>query len=273
MKLLKPYLRSKQFGNVKAFNFGMGLFGPPYMTVWCFIADGIMIDTGISRMKQQALEIARSCKPESILLTHYHEDHSGNAAAISNDMGIDVFGHPYTVNKLSRPYPIYYYQHLMWGKAFPLRLKPHETIYETGSLRFRPVFTPGHSKDHTVFLEETNGWLFSGDLYIGDKIKYFRTDENFHDQLASLKHINTLDFDSLFCAHRPVMTGGKEAIQRKIDYLEEFSGSVKTLHDKGYSSTEITRTLNTGDDTFVKWITLKNACFSNMVQSALSYVA
>jgi len=40
-----------------------------------------------------------------------------------------------------------------------------------------PVHTPGHAKDHTIYFLQDAGVLFSGDLYLADKIKFFRSDE------------------------------------------------------------------------------------------------
>ena len=158
----------------------------------------------------------------------------------------------------------------MWGKSDPVDLRPIESVIESKYCRFRPIHTPGHSKDHTVYLEENNGYLFSGDLFIGERIKFFRADECIEEQLLSLKKIATIDFDALFCAHRPMITKGKEAIGRKLDYLENFYGSVKAMTDKGQNLREIIKKLYRRDDRLVKWITLNNACFANMVRSAYS---
>ncbi|MDA8140255.1 MAG: MBL fold metallo-hydrolase [Desulfobacteraceae bacterium] len=240
------------------------------MTAWCYQLDGVMIDTGIRHLRAAILESVRDAKPEFILITHYHEDHSANTGAIHTTLGIPVYGNPLTAKKLSAPFKLRPYQYLMWGRSDPVDIDIHAPIHDTGRCRFRPIHTPGHSKDHTVYLEEKQGYLFSGDLFLGERIKYFRADECLADQLISLKKVLALDFDALFCAHRPLMEKGKEAIQRKLDFLENFKGSVSDLKNKGLSLKAVIKQLDTGEDRPVKWLTLNNVSFANMVKSAYS---
>ena len=132
-----------------------------------------------------------------------------------------------------------------------------------------PVHTPGHSRDHTVYLEENHGWLFSGDLYLGEKIKYFRSDEKFKDQIDSIKTVLEYDFDALFCAHNPVPEKGKARLVKKLSFLEELYGEVKRLCLKGYSEKAIVKALGNKKDKLVKFVTLGNVSFAQMVRSAM----
>ena len=257
-----------RFGEVLGYNSGIGLAGPPLMTAWCYLLDGVLIDSGITHLRQAVVASVQEDKPECLLLTHHHEDHSGNAAAIRRALGIPAFAHPLTVEKMRAPSRIRPYQHLMWGQSEPATLAVHAPVHESGQSRFRPIHTPGHSRDHTVYLEENRGYLFSGDLFLGERIKFFRADEDLGDQLASLKKALTLDFDVLFCAHRPLMQNGKQALSNKLAFLEDFSGTVQDLKRKGMRLEAVTHHLDRHEDRLVKWLTLKNACFANMVRSA-----
>ena len=158
----------------------------------------------------------------------------------------------------------------MWGKAEQVKIAPLPDCIDTGCYRFIPVHTPGHCKDHTVYLETQNGWLFSGDLYLGDRIKYFRSDEIFSDQMDSLKTVLTLDFNALFCGHNPIPKGGKDRLAAKLAFLEDFYGRVTDLNQKGLTESEIIARLDLKQDRLVKWVTLGNACFANMVRSVLT---
>ncbi len=268
--IYRRYSTTKRLGEVQGFNFGVGIIGPPFMTAWCYYIDGLLIDTGISILRKQAVETICEYKPDKIALTHHHEDHSGNASAISKRLSIPVYGHPYGQKKLQTKYPINCYQHLLWGKSEPVEINLFKDIIETENHQFIPVHTPGHSKDHTVFIEKNKGWLFSGDLYLGNKIKFFRKDEVFSDQLTSLKKILTYDFDTIYCAHNPQLSGGKNCIKQKLDFLENFSGTILNLHNKGFTEKEIIKTLDKSNDKFVKILTVKNACFENMIKSVLN---
>lgn len=258
-----------KFGDIEGYQLGYGPIGKPLMSVFLYVIDGIVIDSGQSHMRRYIVEQLRGKSLEQLLLTHHHEDHSGNAAAIGNALGIPIFGHPLTVKKMRKRFRIQPYQHIIWGRSQPASLLPLPTIIQSNRYRFRPIHTPGHSKDHTVFIVESEGWLFSGDLYLGDRIKYFRSDENIATQITSLKTILNYQFDSLFCAHNPAQTGAREHLKRKLDYLENICGTVRELGEKGLSENEIVQKMDKGNDRWVKCITLGNASFANMIRSAI----
>jgi glyoxylase-like metal-dependent hydrolase (beta-lactamase superfamily II) len=263
--------RKKIFGPITACQFGYSPIGPPLMSVYMYVVDGVIIDTAQSHMRAEVIGMLKdSAAIERILLTHYHEDHSGNAAAIRRKFSAEVLGHPLTAEKMNGRLNILPYQHLVWGKADRVPVTPLPGCIDTGSCRFMPVHTPGHSKDHTVYLETRNGWLFSGDLYLGERIKYFRSDEKFSNQLDSLKTVLTLDFDGLFCGHHPIPKGGKARLAAKLAFLEDFYGQVMDLNRKGQGESEIIARLDLKQDRLVKWVTMGNACFANMVRSVLT---
>jgi glyoxylase-like metal-dependent hydrolase (beta-lactamase superfamily II) len=150
---------------------------------------------------------------------------------------------------------------------------PLTGVIETERFSLLPIKTPGHSKDHIVFLEKQHGWLFAGDLYLGERIKYFRSDERLGDQIASLKKVLQFEFDALFCAHNPCLTNGKSKIKNKLQFLEDFNGQVKTLAAKGFSEKAVIKALDPGTDRFIKWITMGNVSYANMVRSAFASIA
>jgi glyoxylase-like metal-dependent hydrolase (beta-lactamase superfamily II) len=189
---------------------------------------------------------------------------------ISSRHAIPVMAHPLTAEKLRFGFPILPYQRLVWGKAPAVAITPLEGSVETNHFTFTLVHTPGHSKDHIAFFEKQRGWLFSGDLYLGERIKFFRSDEAFCDQIVSLKKIMTLDFDALFCAHSPCLKSGKQKIKNKLQFLEDLYGDVRKLLEKGYSDKTIIKTLDRKNDRGIKWLTMGNVSFANMIRSALS---
>ena len=122
-------------------------------------------------------------------------------------------------------------------------VSPYPDRTEVGALSFLPIHTPGHSKDHTVYLEEQHGWLFSGDLYLGDRIKFFRSDERIGEQIASLEKVLTFDFDALFCGHRPRPEGGRAHLERKLDFLGSLHATVSEWVRQGLPERTIVRRL------------------------------
>ena len=251
---------------------GYGPIGPPLMSVFLYVVDGVVIDTGQHHMGGAVAGLLKNKDLKRIALTHHHEDHSGNAALIGHLHKIPVCGHPLTAAKLKMGFAIRPYQKIVWGKARPVEVAALPEVVESDRFAFTPVHTPGHSKDHTVFIEKKQGWLFSGDLYIGERIKFFRSDERFCDQIASLKKVLELDFDTLFCGHNPSLTDGKLKIRKKLQFLEDLYGNIKELVEKGYSDKAVIKALDPKNDRLVKWVTLGNASFANLLRSAMASI-
>ncbi|MFZ5562493.1 MAG: MBL fold metallo-hydrolase [Thermodesulfobacteriota bacterium] len=259
--------KEKKFGPVTAWEAGFGPVGPPLMTVHVYLAGRVLIDTGQRHMRPVIVAALAGKRIETILLTHHHEDHSGNARVLAEQHGARVFGHSLAAEKLSAGYTIFPYQHLIWGKADPVTVEPLPPVIDAGGFELLPVHTPGHSRDHTVFLDRANGRLFSGDLYLGDRIKYFRADERFGDQLDSLRRVLALDFDWLLCAHRPCIGNGREHLARKLNYLEELQGEVRDLLAKGCGEREVILRMKEREVRMIKWICMGNVSFANIIRA------
>jgi len=267
MRLFKSY----DFKGIKGYQLGWSLFGSPLMTVYCYASDDFMVDTGQSHMQNESLGIAENHHIKRIFLTHHHEDHSGNAAAIKQELGVKVFGHPMTMEKMSNRSHILPYQRYIWGKSKPLSMEPVLETIKTALGNMVPVHTPGHSKDHTIYLLEEKGILFSGDLYLGDKIKFFRVDEDIGAQIASLKKVAALDFKTLLCSHHPKLENGKQHIKRKLGFLENLYGNIMHLWQKGIREKEIFARLYLKEDYFIKYFCFGNVSMMNGVKSVVRH--
>ena len=265
-------IKADQFDSVQMIQLGYSPLGSPLMSVFMYMVDGLLIDTAQHHMAKTVGGLLAEKSLIGIILTHHHEDHSGNAAMISRRHAIPVMAHPLAAEKLRHGFPIPPYQHLVWGKAPPVKISLLPDTVETDQYAFTPIHTPGHSKDHTVFLEKKNGWLFSGDLYLGEHIKFFRSDEHLCNQIDSLKKVLALDFDILFCAHNPCLNRGKQKIRNKLQFLEDLYGNIRKLAEQGHSEKAVIKALDPKNDRVVKWFTLGNVSFANMVRSALSSI-
>lgn len=248
---------------------GYGPFYPPLVTSFLYYLDGILIDTGMSRMRNGVSAMLEGFSIQTIALTHHHEDHSGNAAFLSALHGASVVGHPVTVEKMKNGFTILPYQKIGSGRALPVKMDILPDRLETDHFILEPVYTPGHSRDHTCFIERNMGWLFSGDLYLSSEIRFFRSDECMEDLIQSIKKILTEDFSVLFCSHNPVLSHGKEALKRKLQYLEDFTGEVKLMAGSGMDEKEILRIKKMRGNRQVKFFTCGNLCSEHMVRSAI----
>lgn len=254
---------------VTAFELGYGILGRPLMNVLCYVVGDCLIDAGQTRMAVAMRTLIKDHPVNRILLTHHHEDHSGNAAMLAKACGAAVLGHPQTAYKMKHIRAILPYRHLIWGQSRPVDVLPLPAEVATERYRFVPIHTPGHSKDHTVYLEAQHGWLFSGDLYLGERIKFFRSNERIEEQIQSLQAVLQYDFEVLFCAHNPVLKDGRRRLQRKMAYLEEICGKVGELLSKGLPEKEIIRRMDPHRDRLVKFVTMGTASCANMIRSAI----
>lgn len=267
------YLRQQCFGPVQGYEVGIAPTGKPIKSVYLYTIGSIVIDTGPHHLRKQVAAMLEGSKIATILLTHHHEDHSGNAAQLQKQLGAPVYLHAYGVNKLSQGFTILPYQHLLFGKAPALSAQPCPEIIEDEKLTLRAIHTPGHSRDHTVYFAADEGWLFSGDLWVGEKIQFFRVDEHIDQQIESLRKIAALDFEALFCGHRPCIENGRTLIRRKLDYLVSFRQQVIDLYRQGLDVGEIARRLRTKNDLAVRLFTMGNASFAHMVRSSVNTLA
>lgn len=240
----------------------------PLMSVRCYAVDGLLIDTGLFAKRRAILAFARERGVLRCAVTHHHEDHSNNAVNLLG-AGIAVHGAADTAARVGRGFVTYPYQRLVWGRARPAALAPLPDALETARHRFEVLAAPGHCDDQVVFYERSEGWLFSGDAFLGERIRLFRRDEDFERTVQTTRRLAELDFDALFCAHRPVPTGGRAAMRRKLQHLEDIGGEARRLHAQGLGVREIARRLLGGTPLTTWFLTLGDASAENLVRAIL----
>jgi len=206
---------------------------------------------------------------EKVLLTHHHEDHSGNGARISRHFGVPVYIHSMGIEPIKKGFPVRLYQRIFWGRPTPFTPSPTPEWIETDSgHHLKPIHTPGHAPDHVCFLEPDKKWLFTGDLFLATRPKLFRADENLAREIESLKTILTYDFQTVFCAHKGVVPDGYSLLEKKLDYFTGLVHEVKAMHSEGRSVVEITHQLFGKKDS-IGMISFKHICCENLIRECL----
>ncbi|MGB6406999.1 MAG: MBL fold metallo-hydrolase, partial [Planococcus donghaensis] len=62
--------------------------------VFLFLVDGMLIDTGAEKMQDDLKEELAKLSFDQVVLTHHHEDHTGNAAWIQQHFQVPFYIHP-----------------------------------------------------------------------------------------------------------------------------------------------------------------------------------
>lgn len=260
-----------QHGPVRGYRFG---YSPVRwvraVPVWCYYLDGLLIDTAQRNMQREVLQTFANHQIDRIALTHFHEDHSGNAAALRDQHQCPVLAGPLTGERIAQPFPLQAYERFWFGAigACPDAL-PLPKALETGSYRLQPIPTLGHSDDHHVFLETKEGWLFAGDFYIGN-LKIFRRGEDIYQMIDSTRYILTYDFDVVFCGHNPVLKNGRRAVEQKLQYLETMVERVLAAYERGKRGPALLRVAGLQEQWWLRAFTANDVSATYLVDSILT---
>lgn len=245
--------------------------------VWCYKLDNTLIDTAQRHCQADVLATFASQPLEQIVLTHFHEDHSGNATALARQHNCPVLTGDLTAQRIATSFSLLPYERFWFGAidacsekvGVVIRRLPAEIV--VGDYRLKPIFTPGHSDDHHVLLEPREGWLFAGDFYVGN-LKIFRRGENIYQMIDSTRAVLQHDFDTVFCGHNPVLKHGKAAIARKLTYLETVVERVQAGAKRGLRRQGLMRAAGLREQWGVKVFTQNDVGADYIVQSVLNDV-
>ena len=218
-----------------------GIF-PYKLNICLYIADGLLIDTGSAAILKKTKFLLKK-NINCVALTHVHEDHTGAAAWIKENLKIPVYLNKNSIAEASMRSRLPLYRKLVWGDRDGFAADPMPTFIETEKFKFDVIDAPGHHKDHVVFHEKSMGWLFTGDLYVSRRQVVAFKDENINDAINSIKKILNLDFDTIFCGHSGVHKNGRKKLQSKLDYFVKLQDEVRDLEKEGLGYKDINRRL------------------------------
>ncbi|MEL6650189.1 MAG: MBL fold metallo-hydrolase [Bacteroidota bacterium] len=235
----------------------------------CYLIDGLLIDTSMRHARGELEEFLLRRTLRQCVLTHHHEDHSGNADYLQKRFGVPIFGAPMTKSILAEGVPVLPYQRLFFGKPEIAHLHKMEDMLSTDHYSFQMIPSPGHARDHQCLYEPDEGWLFAGDIYLNDKIKVFKSLESVSQQIRTIKRLLTLDFDVLFCAHNPRLQNGKQHLANKLAYLQDFEGQVQRSAKQGKSYRQIAKELDMREKWSFRLLSGGDVSLKNMIQSVL----
>ena len=194
----------------------------------------VIIDTGYPGGRPSLASALERAPVRGALLTHHHEDHAGNVHWLA-DNGVPVGMSNDTAVILSKLPRIGLYRRFTWGAmpAFSSDAPP----FHDASLSL--IATPGHCPDHHVVFDRETGTLFSGDLFLGVRIKIAHWYESPSQQVRSLRACIAMQPSRVFCAHRGLLPSGVAMLTAKADWMEDMIGRVLRLSEQGLDATSI----------------------------------
>ncbi|NIV99244.1 MBL fold metallo-hydrolase, partial [Candidatus Saccharibacteria bacterium] len=204
---------------------------------------------------------------QRVLITHHHEDHSGNGRFIQTTFDAPVMAPASGQKLISDGYPLQFYRRVIWGKPPLFEAEPlPEVVDLDGGLTVHSLAAPGHSEDMTCLWIPERGWMFGGDIFVSGKPRFSRQDEDQNLEIESLRKILNYEFDTLFCGHRGVVKNGYREIKKKLDYLESLKEQVQELYYSGESVEEI-RNRILGKEGWMSWVTAFHFSKENIIRA------
>jgi glyoxylase-like metal-dependent hydrolase (beta-lactamase superfamily II) len=246
------------------------LFGRPVREVSAYAFADLLIDTGPPATAPRLVAWARGGPVRRVLLTHHHEDHIGGAAALAEELRLPVLGPAGAVPIFAEGLRMPLYRRIVWrGQPRTFRAEPLGETVEGEGYRLLVIPTPGHAFSHVCFFEEGRRWLFSGDLYVHDRVKLLRRIEDVWQHVDSLKRVLALEPELLICDHAGVLEHAQERLRRKIQYWEELAGQARRLREQGLSAEEIARRL-LGPEVLLTYLSLGDFSKRNLIRGLLA---
>jgi len=159
-------IESKSYGEVLQIRMSRYPDFPSGMWVCAYLIDGLLVDSGPAHTAQELTDFLKDRGVKTVVNTHYHEDNISANKFLQDAYGVEISAPALSVEKIGRPAELYPYQEEVWGYPVPSLVKPLGDFIETEKYQFEVVPTPGHDLDHICLFERSQGWLFTGDLYV-----------------------------------------------------------------------------------------------------------
>jgi glyoxylase-like metal-dependent hydrolase (beta-lactamase superfamily II) len=227
--------------------------------VSAYLVRGVLVDTGFRNVRRALTAAVAELRPRGIVVTHWHEDHAGNVPALA-PAGVPIWLSEYTERKLREHEQMKLYRHVVWGRTAALR----GAVVPFDPAPLQMIATPGHSADHHVAFDPETRTLFSGDLWLGIRVRVMGPYENPYEIVSSLSHALALEPRRMFDAHRGLVVNPSMALRAKRSWLQDMIGHVERAIDAGTPERVIVRTLLDGEE--------KTAVFSQGEYSRRNFV-
>ena len=266
-------LKITPYGKVTRLDIARSLAGKGRYWTTAYLVDGLLVDSGCAHCAHELVRALEGQAIACIVNTHSHEDHIGaNGLLQRRQPDLDIYAHPTALPVLADPRhkQLHPYRRLFWGWPEPSQARPlaDGEYLQAEHLSFQVLYTPGHSPDHICLYQAEQGWLFTGDLFVGGQERALRAEYDIWQIIASLKRIAALPAEWMFPGSARTRQDVAGELGRKIAYLEELGERLLELDRQGLSVAEIARRL-LGSSLWIEWVTLGHFSRRRLVLSYL----
>jgi glyoxylase-like metal-dependent hydrolase (beta-lactamase superfamily II) len=235
-----------------------------------YLLDGLLIDTGCSYTVNEFVKFLEGKHLKFAVNTHFHEDHIAANHILQQKFGLKIYASRESIPLIKKRPKIHKYQEIVWGHPVPTEVDLIPKRLETEHYCFDVIDTPGHCQGHIALVERSQGWCFSGDLYVSPEPKAIRTEEDMAEVVRSMEKLIEYPTDklTLFTSLGLVVPDGRKALQECAHFLRESSHRAKEFARRGLSITDIRDKLF-GRESMLASVTEGDVSAENMVQALL----
>ncbi|MEM1532052.1 MAG: MBL fold metallo-hydrolase [Nitrososphaerota archaeon] len=217
-----------------------------------------LIDTGYASSLNVLLSDIKSIGLDPsmldyIIVTHVHLDHAGAAGSlIKTATNAKVLAHPRGVKHLVDPTrlissveEIYGQVAALFGKVEPIPPEQVSSVEDCarvslGKMRLKFVHTQGHAPHHICVYEETNSFLFTGDVISGTYPSFpvfvppsVPPSFDYHGLIEDLKRLMKLEPKLLMVPHFGVRQASKSVFEGEISLLNWWKDFISSEKESG----------------------------------------